>query len=75
MYRIITENGRTVKRFETERQAEIYWDSMNGIITDDDGNEEHIYIEDLNEHADYRSTEEIWYIRSKAAIKILLYCQ
>lgn len=43
MYRIITENGRTVKRFETERQAERYWDSMNGIITDDDGNEEHIY--------------------------------
>lgn len=60
MYRIITENGRTVKRFETERQAEIYWDSMNGIITDDDGNEEHIYIEDLNEYTDYISTEEIW---------------
>lgn len=33
---------------------------MNGIITDDDGNEEHIYIEDLNEYTDYISTEEIW---------------
>ena len=58
MYRIITENGRTVKRFETERQAERYWDSMNGIITDDDGNKEHIYIEDLNEYTDYICDEE-----------------
>ena len=58
MYRIITENGRTVKRFETERQAEGYWDSMNGIITDDDGNEEHIYIEDLNDYTDYILDEE-----------------
>ena len=55
MYRIITENGRTVK---TERQAERYWDSMNGIITDDDGNEEHIYIEDLNDYTDYILDEE-----------------
>lgn len=53
MYRIITEKGREIKKFETERQAERYWDSMNGIITDDDGNEEHIYIEDLNEYTDY----------------------
>lgn len=60
MYRIITENNREIKRFETERQAERYWDSMNGIITDDDGNEEHIYIEDLNEYTDYISTDEIW---------------
>ncbi len=60
MYRIITENGREIKKFETEKQAERYWDSMNGIITDDDGNEEHIYIEDLNEYTDYISTEEIW---------------
>ena len=59
MYRVITENGREIKRFETERQAERYWDSMNGIITDD-GNEEYIYIEDLNEYTDYISTEEIW---------------
>lgn len=60
MYRIITENGREIKRFKTERQAERYWDIMNGIITDDDGNEEHIYIEDLNEYTDYISTDEIW---------------
>ena len=58
MYRIITENGREIKRFETERQAERYWDSMKGIITDDDGNEEHIYIEDLNEYTDYICDEE-----------------
>lgn len=58
MYRIITENGREIKKFETERQAERYWDSMNGIITDDYGNEEHIYIEDLNEYTDYIFDEE-----------------
>lgn len=52
MYRIITENNREIKRFETERQA------MNGIITDYDGNEEHIYIEDLNEYTDYICDEE-----------------
>lgn len=57
MYRIITENGREIKKFETERQAERYWDSMNGIITDD-GNEEHIYIEDLDEYTDYIFDEE-----------------
>lgn len=58
MYRIITENNREIKRFGTERQAERYWDSMNGIITDDDGNEEHIYIEDLNDYTDYILDEE-----------------
>ena len=58
MYRIITENNREIKRFETERQAERYWDSMNGIITDDDGDEEYIYIEDLNEYTDYICDEE-----------------
>lgn len=58
MYRIITENGREIKKFETERQAERYWDSMDGIITDDDGNEEHIYIEDLDEYTDYIFDEE-----------------
>lgn len=58
MYRIITENGREIKKFETERQVERYWDSMNGIITDDDGNEEHIYIEDLDEYTDYIFDEE-----------------
>ena len=47
MFRVITESGREVKRFETARQAENYWDSMNGIITDDDGNEEYIYIEEI----------------------------
>lgn len=47
MYKVITENGREVKRFETERQAERFWDSMNGIITDDNGNEEYIYIEEI----------------------------
>lgn len=46
-YRVITENGREIKRFDTERQAESYWDRMNGIITDDDGNEEYIYIEEI----------------------------
>lgn len=58
MYRIITENNREIKRFETERQAERYWDSMNGIITDDDGNEERIYIEDFDEYTDYIFDEE-----------------
>lgn len=46
-YRVITENGREIKRFDTEIQAESYWDRMNGIITDDDGNEEYIYIEEI----------------------------
>lgn len=58
MYRIITENNREIKRFKTERQAEKYWDSINGIITDDDGNEEHVYIEDMDEYTDYIFDDE-----------------
>lgn len=46
-YAIITENGYQVKKFETERQAERFWDALNGIWTDDDGNEYYIYIEEI----------------------------
>lgn len=61
MYRIITEHNKTIKRFKTEREAEKYWDSLNGIYTKEDGTEEHIYIEDEDEYTDYiRIDEEVW---------------
>lgn len=53
MYRIITEHNKTIKRFKTEREAEKYWDSLNGIYTRGDGGEEHIYIEDEADYTDY----------------------
>lgn len=51
-YRIITEDGREIKRFETERQAERFWDNFNGIYTGyDEKTEEYyttyIYIEKI----------------------------
>ena len=59
MYRIITDRNKTIKRFKTEREAENYWDSFNGIYTKEDGTEEHIYIEDEDEYTDYIIDEEV----------------
>lgn len=57
-YRVITENNKVLKRFETERQAENYWNNFNGVYTDDNGNEERIYIEDMDEYVDYCFDDE-----------------
>ena len=49
MYRVVTENGKEIARFETERQAENYWESFNGVWTDYDDNDKeyHIYVEEI----------------------------
>lgn len=59
MYRIVTDHNRIIKRFPTEREAEKYWDSLNGIYTKEDGTKEHIYIEDEDEYTDYIRMEEV----------------
>lgn len=45
-YAIVTETGKEIKIFDTERAAERFWDSLNGIWTDYDNNdaEYNIYI-------------------------------
>ncbi|MBR6533521.1 MAG: hypothetical protein IKT44_03760 [Clostridia bacterium] len=47
-YRIITENGKQIgKEYDNYYAAERYWESVDGIITDDNGNEEYIYIDEI----------------------------
>ena len=58
MYRIITDHNKTIKRFKTEREAERYWESLNGVYFKEDGTEERIYIEDEDEYTDYICIEE-----------------
>lgn len=50
-YRVITEDGREIKKFETERQAEKFWDNLNGVWTDydNDDKEYYIYIEEIED--------------------------
>ena len=47
MYRVITEAGKELDRFETEAAAERFWDMFSGIWTDYEGNEHYIYIEEV----------------------------
>lgn len=47
-YRVITEDGREIKRFATEQEAERYWDRMNGIYIDENDNEFYIYVEQIH---------------------------
>ena len=48
MFKIVTDTGRVIKVCETERQADNFWESLNGVWTDyDDNNKEYnIYIEE-----------------------------
>lgn len=43
-FRVVTETGREIKQFETEKEAEKFWDRLNGIWTDYDDNDKEYYI-------------------------------
>lgn len=44
MYRVVTETGKEIKRFKTEREAENFWNRFNGVWTDYDDNDREYYI-------------------------------
>lgn len=46
MYRIVTDEGKEIKRTETYEGCDHYWESCNGIYTDETG-EHYIYIEEI----------------------------
>lgn len=49
MYRVITENGKEIKRFNTAKEAYLYWERFDGIYTDYEDNdaEYYIYVEEI----------------------------
>ena len=49
-YRIVTEHGKEIKRFDTEKAAEKFWNALNGIWTDydNDDKEYRVYIDEIN---------------------------
>lgn len=48
-FAVVTEDGKEIKRCDTERAAERFWDSLNGVWEDDNGEERYIYVEEVAE--------------------------
>lgn len=47
-YRIVTESGKQLfNQTYTEAGANRIWEMYNGVYTDDNGNEEYIYVEKI----------------------------
>ena len=74
-YRVITENGKELVRYDTYYACESFWDSLNGVWEDEDGNEVSIYIDEFDNYisgaieAEKLYSDNYYYIDSPYKLK------
>lgn len=49
-YRVITENGKELVRYDTYYACESFWNSLHGVWEDENGKEVRIYIEEIENY-------------------------
>lgn len=74
-YRVITENGKELVRYDTYYACKSFWDDLNGVWEDEDGNEVSIYIDEVDNYipgaieAEKIYSENYYYIDSPYKLK------
>ena len=49
-YRVITENGKELVRYDTYYACKSFWNDLHGVWEDEDGNEVSIYIDEFDNY-------------------------
>ena len=74
-YRVITENGKELVRYDTYYACKSFWDSLHGVWEDEDGNEVSIYIDEFDNYisgaieAEKLYSDNYYYIDSPYKLK------